>query len=257
MRKNVMRKWVVVILSSIFMVALAGCGTKTGAMNQSPENSSVVEADEREATEGNIEETGVSAGAENENIVLYSEKGSQDYCPLDETKYEPHEGTINATEDIPLYDGKGYCIGYIKNGSTVSITEYGTNAWSRFENPIDGTDYDYLYVLKDYAMDLSKLYLDEVSMKQGIEDYINRYGLEEIEYTFLNEKASDMEMYECRMDSIYDNEMMYTYWIGQQISNEEFSPFRYATLYIECEEDTDGWIICRIYYKDYVEPEYY
>lgn len=110
--------------------------------------------------------------------------------------------------------------------------------------------------MNDYFIESTKLHLDAVSMKQGIEDYIKQYGLEEIEYTFLNEKDSDMELFECRMDSVYDDEIEYTYWIGQQIYSEEFRPTNYETLYIECEEDTDGWIICRIYYKDLFDLEY-
>ena len=65
-----------------------------------------------------------------------------------------------------------------------------------------------------------------------------------------------MELLECRVDSVYDDEIEYTYWIEQQIYNEEFRPTNYKTLYIECEEDTDGWIICRIYYKDLFDLEY-
>ena len=68
--------------------------------------------------------------------------------------------------------------------------------------------------------------------------------------TLFYTKASDMELLECRVDSVYDDEIEYTYWIEQQIYNEEFRPTNYKTLYIECEEDTDGWITCRLYYKD-------
>ena len=35
--------------------------------------------------------------------------------------------------------------------STITFTGYASNAWARFENPIAGTDYDYLYGFKEYA----------------------------------------------------------------------------------------------------------
>ena len=245
------------------MVSFTGCGTKTEATDQEiPESSSAeTEADDEIASEevvGEDAETGDFAGAEDENIVLYAEAGKQEYIPLSDSEYYEEDKTfVSETEEMYLYNGEGRKVGYVKTGHPIIATEQAKDiAWSRFKNPVDGTDYDYLYILNDYFIESTKLHLDAVSMKQGIEDYIKQYGLEEIEYTFLNEKASDMELFECRMDSVYDDEIEYTYWIGQQIYSEEFRPTNYETLYIECEEDTDGWIICRIYYKDLFDLEY-
>ena len=257
------KRIVIALVTGLMMVSFTGCGTKTEATDQeiSESSSAETEADDEIASEevvGEDAETGDFAGAEDENIVLYAEAGKQEYIPLSDSEYYEEDKTfVSETEEMYLYNGEGRKVGYVKTGHPIIATEQAKDiAWSRFKNPVDGTDYDYLYILNDYFIESTKLHLDAVSMKQGIEYYIKQYGLEEIEYTFLNEKASDMELFECRMDSVYDDEIEYTYWIGQQIYSEEFRPTNYETLYIECEEDTDGWIICRIYYKDLFDLEY-
>ncbi len=257
------KRVVIVLLTGLVIASLAGCGAKAEATDQevSESSSAETEADNEIASEevvGEDAETSDFAGAEDENIVLYAEAGKQEYIPLSDSEYYEEDKTfVSETEEMYLYNGEGRKVGYVKTGHPIIATEQAKDiAWSRFKNPVDGTDYDYLYILNDYFIESTKLHLDAVSMKQGIEDYIKQYGLEEIEYTFLNEKDSDMELFECRMDSVYDDEIEYTYWIGQQIYSEEFRPTNYETLYIECEEDTDGWIICRIYYKDLFDLEY-
>jgi hypothetical protein len=262
-RKKMKKRVVIVLLTGLVIASLAGCGAKAEATDQevSESSSAETEADNEIASEevvGEDAETSDFAGAEDENIVLYAEAGKQEYIPLSDSEYYEEDKTfVSETEEMYLYNGEGRKVGYVKTGHPIIATEQAKDiAWSRFKNPVDGTDYDYLYILNDYFIESTKLHLDAVSMKQGIEDYIKQYGLEEIEYTFLNEKDSDMELFECRMDSVYDDEIEYTYWIGQQIYSEEFRPTNYETLYIECEEDTDGWIICRIYYKDLFDLEY-
>lgn len=257
------KRIVIALVTGLMMVSFTGCGTKAESTDQeaSESSSAETEADDEITNEevvGEDAETSDFAGAEDENIVLYAEAGKQEYIPLSDSEYYEEDKTfVSETEEMYLYNGEGRKVGYVKTGHPIIATEQAKDiAWSRFKNPVDGTDYDYLYILNDYFIESTKLHLDAVSMKQGIEDYIKQYGLEEIEYTFLNEKASDMELFECRMDSVYDDEIEYTYWIGQQIYSEEFRPTNYETLYIECEEDTDGWIICRIYYKDLFDLEY-
>ena len=253
------RKVVSMLVTGLVIASLAGCGARTEATDQVSENSDVVEAEtenENEETEGNTEDANAFAGAEDENIVLYAERGNHDYLQIEEMEYEFYEGTVTATEDIPLYDGEGYSVGHIKNGSTISVTERWSG-WTRFENPIAGTDYDYLYVLRDYVASAEEIHLDPVTMLQGIQEYINTYGFEEGNYTFLNESTSDMEVYEFRMDSAYTDQMMYEYWLAEMLTrNDEVDLMHYETLYIECEEDTDGWIICRVYYKDPIDFGY-
>ena len=258
------KKTIVILLVSTFILSLlAGCGAKTEATDQAPENSNVIEAETEnvnEETEGNAEDTNTFAGAEDENIVLYAERGEQKYVGLSESVYYENVATFTSTEEMPLYDGDGFRVGHVKADCSIIAAESAEDiTWSRFENPISGTEYDYLYILNDFMIDPTKLYLDAESMKQGIEEYIVKWFPVDVDATpaILDEKTPDMEMYECRMDSIYSDEMEYEYWFLEQfIRKEEFKTSDYETFYVECEEDTDGWIICRVYYKDPIDFGY-
>lgn len=146
------KRTIALLLSMALSISLFGCGSENSSEPKQETNADV----EQEVNVGTEQESDAEtednfAGAEDDNIVLYAERGQQDYCPLNETEYTASEGTIIANEDVPLYNESGYAVGYIKTGATVKITEAGTTlAWTRFENPIAGTDYDYLYVLKEY-----------------------------------------------------------------------------------------------------------
>lgn len=258
-----------VLVTGLIMVSLAGCGTKTGATEQVPESSEAVadvsnEITETEDTEEKLTDTEVIGedteaadefvGAEDENIVLYAEVGSQDYCPLDEKNYESSTDIVSAMEDIPLYNGRGYAVGYIKSGSSITLDEVGTDiAWARFENPIAGTDYDYLYVLNDYIVNEDEIHMTAETMKQKIIDIILDSPVNDTaHYVFLDEKESDMEVYEYNLMSVYMDELDLRYWIDEGLERD-FDIYDYQTLYIECEDDTDGWITVRLYYKDKIE----
>lgn len=265
------KRIVIAMVTGLIIASLTGCGTQADATDQEvPESSAIESGAETDETatdeitseqviEDNTGDPSESVGAENDSIVLFAEIAEYgDYEGQKDKEFEPVNDTLVATEDVPVFNGDGIEVGYVKSGSTIIITESGLNAWARFENPIDGTDYDYLYVMKDYIIPEDELHLDAVSMAQKIQDYINTYGFADIDidYTFATEKTSDMEVYEFRMDSVYDDETMLDYWLNQNLSLEKTDVFYYETLYVECEEDTDGWIICRIYYKDKVELEY-
>lgn len=255
-----------VLVTGLIMASLAGCGTKTAeATDQVPESSNAVVDVSDETTETKITETeaetedntkaaGESVGAEDENIVLYAEIGSQDYCPLDEKNYESSTDTVSAMEDIPLYNGGGYAVGYIKNGSSITLDETGTDiAWARFKNPIAGTDYDYLYVLKDYITNEDEIRLTAETLRQIIvDDVLSSPVNDDVHYVFLDEKESDMEVYECNMMSVYTDELDFQYWINEALTGDIYI-FDYKTLYVECEEDIDGWITVRLYYKDAID----
>ena len=84
-------------------------------------------------------------------------------------------------------------------------------------------------------------------MKQRIVDRILNSSLnEEINYAVLDEKASDMEVYECNMMSVYTDELDLAYWLDEEFSRG-IQMFDYQTLYIECEDGADdcnygnGW----------------
>lgn len=252
MKNRVLR----MLVLGLVVVSLAGCGSKKEAADQASGSGNAAEADEAEGAE----DAGASGGAEDENIVLYAERGSQDYIPLSEAVYYENVNTFTSTDEMPLYDGDGYKVGHVKADCSIEATESAEDiAWSRFENPISGTEYDYLYILNDFMIDPEKVYLDAESMKQGIEDFIVKWTVADMDITpvFLDEKAADMELYECRMDCTYQDEMMYEYWLLEQfLRKDEFKTCDYETFYVECEEDTDGWIICRVYYKDPIDFGY-
>ena len=120
----------------------------------SESSSAETEADNEIASEevvGEDAETSDFAGAEDENIVLYAEAGKQEYIPLSDSEYYEEDKTfVSETEEMYLYNGEGRKVGYVKTGHPIIATEQAKDiAWSRFKNPVDGTDYDYLYILND------------------------------------------------------------------------------------------------------------
>jgi len=257
------RKAASILVTGLIVASLAGCGTKTEATEQTPEdNVSVVEAetntedvsDETMGTEviGKDAEDSGFTGAEDENIVLYAEIEKYGEYSVNIFEYVEQPGTVNATEDIPIYNEEGINVGYIKNGSSVFVTEGAdVGGWARFENPIAGTDYEYLYVLKDFVTDPDEITLTAETMKQGIIDFVLEPELD-IDYVFLDEKTSDMEVYECNMESTYSDALEYNYWLSEYFMRT-INIFDYKTLYVECEDDVDGWITCRVYYKDKID----
>lgn len=259
------KKWIKIaaltMACTMMAASLSGCGARAEATNQEIENGETIivtenntpsdSEDEITSTEiigGNDEAPAEFAGAENEDIVLYEKRGNQDYCPLNESDYAANEGRIIATEDIPLYDMNGFAIGYIKNGATINIDETATDiTWSRFENPIAGTEYDYLYVLNEYLVNEDIIIVNEEDLKERIIDAMNNRSYELP--TVLDAPTDDMEVFECRMEKEYMDDLEVDYWIRQSFHTEEFNLGRYMTYYVECQDDGDG-IICKVYYKD-------
>lgn len=259
MKKKIMSIAAITMACTMTVASLSGCGTQAEATNQEIENGQTIIVTESSIPSDSGDETasteaiggtdaGTFAGAENEDIVLYEKRGSQDFCPLSGFDYANNERMIIATEDIPLYDMNGFAIGYIKNGATISVDETATDiTWSRFENPIAGTDYDYLYVLNDYLLNENIIIINEEDLKQKIIDAMNNRAYELP--TILDAPTGDMEVYECRMEKEYSDDLEVNYWIRQSFYTEEFSLGKYMTYYVECKDDGDG-IICKVYYKD-------
>lgn len=258
-------KIVGILVTGMIMVSLAGCGTKTGATEQVPESSDAVvdvsnEITETEDTEADVEgkEEKITenefVGAEDENIVLYAEIAKYGDYEMDIFDYVEQPGTINATENIPIYNVEGVEVGYIKAGASVFIPEGAeSGAVSRFKNPIVEADYDYLYVFKDFVTDANEISLTAEAMRQRIiDDVLSSPVNDDVHYVFLDEKASDMEVYECNLQSVYTDELDLQYWIDEELTRD-FNMLDYKTLYIECEDDVDGWITVKLYYKDEID----
>ena len=84
----------------------------------------------------------------NGEIVLQYTGKKREYILNDDSfLFEEVEGSVTTDRQVPLYCSDGYEIGYIKPNVTVQITEHGeTSAWYRFVNPIEGTEFEHLYV---------------------------------------------------------------------------------------------------------------
>ena len=254
-----------ILVTGMIVASLTGCGTKTEATEQVPESSNAIvdvsnEITETEDTEADVEvkEEKITenefVGAEDENIVLYAEIAKYGDYEMDIFDYVEQPGTVNATENIPIYNVEGVEVGYIKAGASVFIPEGAeSGAVSRFKNPIAEADYDYLYVFNDFLTDANEISLTAEAMRQRIIDRVLDSPVnDDVHYVFLDEKESDMEVYECNLMSVYTDELDFQYWLDEELTRD-FNMLDYKTLYVECEDDVDGWITVRLYYKDAID----
>lgn len=271
------RFYVTIAMSLVVIMGLTGCGSRTKATDVTVDDGdTIVVSDEDIITEDTEAEADVEVedneivdtevigddaeaadefvGAEDENIVLYAEIAKYGDYEMDIFDYVEQPGTVNATENIPIYNVEGVEVGYIKAGASVFIPEGAeSGAVSRFKNPIAEADYDYLYVFKDFVTDANEISLTAEAMRQRIiDDVLSSPVNDDVHYVFLDEKASDMEVYECNLQSVYTDELDLQYWIDEELTRE-FNMLDYKTLYIECEDDVDGWITVKLYYKDEID----
>ena len=250
------KKTVGILAAGMVMASLAGCGTKAEVISQevATEEEPIVVTDEEDSdnvdieTEvigGNEEDSTEFAGAEDENIVLYAERGEQKYVGLSESAYYENVNTFSSDSDMLLYDGEGFNIGYVKANSSVVVTESAEDIkWSRFENPISGTDYDYLYIGNDYLIEAQKYVVTTEDLRRDVIAHLNNRGYELA--TILDEPAADMEMCEFRMYSTYMDEAGYKFDISYNCDDNGVSGYmRYA---VEAFED-EGDVVCRIYFS--------
>ena len=268
MKKRVL----IAMVTGLVIASLAGCGTQADVTSQSPESSSAVESQaEPTESETNVEpeiestesseitssevignetkEPDATEDLEDENIILYAEK--MESCePLDEFSYSPYDGVVNAETVIGLYDGKGYRVGEMKIGGTVYVGEIDRiNNWARFKNPIEGTEYEYLYVSGNKVQNNNMTKLTASEAEDLIKELIGNFDM----YT-LTEKTDDMEVCEFMIPVYYNvhyddlETPSDTLFFILRDSCDEVWPHR--TLAIECVEDTDDYILCQIYYKD-------
>jgi hypothetical protein len=138
-----MKKKVVSCLLALGMALslLVGCGSSssTTSTNATNEVESVVASSE--------DETNTQEEVDMGDLVFYKDLASYgEYSISDVTFESTDEFELTSTDSFPVYNIDGICVGYIKSGCSVTITEKGvSSSWFRFENPVEGTDYDYLY----------------------------------------------------------------------------------------------------------------
>lgn len=273
MKKKVIGIISLVLAGTMMTISLTGCGTQVKATDAALEDGDTIvvkegeeeavseeaaietgdESTDTEAVGGKEETVSDFAGAENDNIVLYAEIAEYgEYGPQKDKTFEPVSNTFTAYDDLPVFNGDGIEVGYIKNGSTVTFTGYASNAWARFENPIAGTDYDYLYAFKEYAekSNYIETRLSAEEMRQLIIDDLNKRDENELP-AILDAPDSDMEVYECRISRENDS-ILLDYRLREALHMDASYVSNYMTYYVECEEDED-YINCKIYYKDSYE----
>lgn len=253
------------IVSSMMMVSLTGCGTRAKATDQeiAGEETIIVTDDESSedaiaSTEDEItgtEEEVINVTATDGDIAFYDKIGDPEYG-ISAFMFESiEEKMVNVVNDIPVYSEEGIEVGYVKGGTEVILTEHGINSrWYRFENPVNGTDYDYLCMLEDdIPIDESELLTVEEVKEWIVERISNRnYAIP----VFIDIPDSDMEYVEFSIDR--QKEYPDATWIINQVLFShgfdvgDFTSGDYSTFCVDCTKN-DMNIVCRIYYKDFVE----
>ena len=236
------------------MSALTGCGNQAETTNKestAEEKHVVVESADTETAK---EDT-----SNNENdIIRFDDSNTISEYILDDFEFEDVSKEITASSEIPVYSIEGICVGYIKEGATVTITQHGINsAWYRFKNPVSGTDYDYLYVIRDYVEDnggnTSNGETNEITVtKEMVKDAIeNSLMSSAVEHTILDSKPSDMEG--SVTVKVGKNNSSYAETVENQLYYPEDGSdniLNWSTYYIEFTNEDDTSIEYKVYYKD-------
>lgn len=271
-KRKIMSIIVLSLVGALMVTSLTGCGTKAKATDIVVDDGDTIIVDEEDleieaetetesentdeitSTEviGSDDETTTDfAGAEDESIVLYAEIAEYgEYCSQEDQTFEPVNNTFTASDNLPVYNVEGIEVGYIKKDATITFTGYASNAWARFENPIAGTDYDYLYGFKEYAdvPNTNQITITPSDIEQKVIDDLKHIDINPP--TIVDSPTSDMEVFEFRMDSVYEDTDDFDFWYSKNLRYDTTILYEYMTYCIKCEEDTDGWITCRLYYKD-------
>ena len=178
------------------------------------------------------------------NIVLYGgEKYPIKYGGIDEGVGEEMNVVLtNVETDIPLYSWDGRLCGHLNKGGSITITEHCTvaTAWYRFPNPIEGTEHEYLYVLR-YETVMSS---DE---KESIEKILREADPYE-RVKLLDAPDADMECYEFSIAREKYSGISDFLFGGEFLQYDEFDNLNYLTFYVECTRNGD-YFDCQVYYK--------
>jgi hypothetical protein len=123
-----------------------GCGSSS---NTSAPNVEGTQTNETQETSTLVaeEESSTQEEVDMGDLVFYKELAPSAEYLISDVTFEPiDEFELTSIDSFPVYNIDGVCAGYIKSGSSVTITDKGvSSSWLRFQNPIEGTDYDYLY----------------------------------------------------------------------------------------------------------------
>lgn len=147
-------KRITMLVTAVFIAAsFAGCGTgeadvsrdaATEASGETNETEQMIipEVSEQE-TKSAFESGEIFTNGE---IVLEHTGNTAEYYLKDPGYQMVEGGEITIESDFPVYCEDGYKIGYIKAGTAINVTEKSAeSAWGRFINPVEGTEFEYLY----------------------------------------------------------------------------------------------------------------
>ncbi len=178
------------------------------------------------------------------NIVLYGgEKYPQKYAALDEGICEEINVVLTDVEaDIPLFSSDGRLCGHLNKGGSIVVTEHCSvaTAWYRFPNPIEGTEYDYLYLLR-YETVMSSDEKESIEKILREADYLERTEL-------LDAPDADMECYEFSIAREKYSRISDFLFCDEFLHYGDFDTLNYLTFYVECTRNGD-YFDCKVYYK--------
>lgn len=206
----------ILVLTAALSLSVVGCGSSAEPKQeetQTAQKESDVEIEQEEP------KSDIDAG----DFVFYAEIGEAKYI-IRESNFIPTDEEIQFTtiRDTDIWNIDGKNVGYIKAGTTISINEHGEDiAFYRIKNPIENTDYEYLFI--------------------NVEDYVSQKPEEEqqVETPVLSEEyIEEQRMFDEAMDLIDENK---TYTI------EEFHALfkdiceKFGTIYdVEVKEQFTG-----------------
>ena len=192
-----MKKKAVTLLISLTLASgVLGCGDAKATnadvaqpqeIQQTQEQGQEVKQEEQQQETQQEDDVEIGKEYSDENIVIKVEDKTEEYF-LDLEQYQKTQGTITTTEEVPIYCKQGYKIGHINPNVTIEITECGVNsAWYRFENPIEGTPFDYIYVSM-FMTDMSNVEVLPGTILQGDYNFEikDAYTADEVQGIFMN-----------------------------------------------------------------------
>ena len=240
-----MKKKMMIIMSvGVLMTALlTGCGQEAAAID----NAVVTDVEnESTAVEAETEESTAETVHTDEDIVFYDEVEYPKY-DFENSTYEDAEKHVIFNKDTIVCSEEGIEIGYIKSGSAIDITEHLVDSrWYRFENPVGGTDYDYLYV------DSINFPVEAVFTQDEILNALKtRFSNPDMSYELLDAPTDDMESAEFSVSKTEtDADFIVDSYLYPELHLSDYTKF-----YIEANGEDDENYNFIIYYKDLYQVE--
>lgn len=243
----------ILFLLVITIASTTACGTNAEVTENNIVGEEEVNSDEEtefettevvESTDTTENETGLT----NADIVFYDEVEYPKY-DFRNVSYEAATKYVIFNKDTIVCSEEGIEIGYIKSGSAINVTEHLVNSrWYRFENPVSGTDYDYLYVDSiNFPVEVEAVYTqDEI-----LNALKTRFSNPDMSYELLDAPTDNMESAEFSVSKTEtDADFIVDSYLYPELHLSDYTKF-----YIEANGEDDENYYFIIYYKDLYEVE--